>query len=58
MRARKREGRDGSRKKVNGGLSVLLLEFVISYFEVFHLGFFLYFFDAAERDFLQDESLQ
>lgn len=43
---------------MNGGLSVLLLEFVISYFEVFHLGFFLYFFDAAERDFLQDESLQ
>lgn len=61
MRARKGEGKSGSRKEVNAGLLVLLPWFVIRYFEVFIwllLIYFSYFFDATVSGFLQDESLQ
>lgn len=67
MAAWKREGRDGSRKKVNEGLLVILLWFVTGYFwylmSEFSCGsFFIYLFfplfDVTESGFLQDESLQ
>lgn len=65
VRAREGEGRNGSRKEVNRGCSVLLLRRVIRYFELLirlllylFIYFSSFFFDATVSGFIQDGDSQ